>query len=273
VSTHYHDRKLIQPVNRSIGEMVQNLQVRLENTGAEVAMCEEDCEVVRQMKQLLENTLQDLLIELKASCQRVKRISVNYNVVTDLHNGISHIKSDSSILTSSNVRQRADQVIDELTQLCKEINDQTPPQQLKEGRTSNPIEGKRQHRSKQKREQHDDLYIEQWPTSDLVNCHFYGSWMIRGYTYYLDTRLIRKELQRRLNGDSVGYLSQQELLVFGKQFEIYHRKSKEELRETANQIETEIKSCTNNDVSKILEIPCEKLLGLASINILLRNNY
>lgn len=240
VSEHYHDRKLIQPVNRSIRERVQNVQQKFENVGIETATCKQDCETVSQMKKVLEDTLQDILVELRATCRHMKQININYNVSTDLQSCISRIKSNRNILTSPDVRQTADNVIQELTQLSKELNDQTSPKQLK-GRTSNYVVGKRQHRSKQTRWQDDYFYIEQWSTNDLVDTYHNGYFTIRGYSYYLDDRSILKELKRRLKGDSIGFLDKRELVVFGKQFEIHHQKSDEELRTTATRIEHDIK--------------------------------
>ncbi|CAF1201487.1 unnamed protein product [Didymodactylos carnosus] len=120
---HYHDRKLITPIQRTLKAIANNIYERSLTAKADKEKVDIKCETVQETKKLIENALHEQYVKVKESCYRVKNTCKGFNVVEELYIFVSFLKIDCNSLNSQSVVRRATRFIEKLEKLCNNLQD------------------------------------------------------------------------------------------------------------------------------------------------------
>ena len=82
---------------------------------------------------------------------------------------------------------------------------------------------------------------------------------------------IAKELNRRCNGTSIGYLTQAQLLILCEYYASSRILQRDEVVRLHSQLQSDVLQLTDHDPFEILSVPTEKLLHLAAVTLCLQN--
>jgi hypothetical protein len=86
-----------------------------------------------------------------------------------------------------------------------------------------------------------------------------------------EQELITKELNRRCEGTSMGYLSPTQLLTLCEYYTSSRLLGSDELTRLHSQLQLEIQGSTDSDPFEILSVPTDKLLHLTAVKLCLQN--
>ncbi|CAF1659413.1 unnamed protein product, partial [Didymodactylos carnosus] len=100
---HYHDRKLITPVHRTLKAIANDIQTRSLAAKENKEKVDMKCETVQETKKLIEDALNEQYNKVKESCYRIKQTCKGFNVVEELYIFINLLKIDCNSLNSQSV--------------------------------------------------------------------------------------------------------------------------------------------------------------------------
>jgi hypothetical protein len=306
---HYHDRRLIKSVPRTVKFAISSLSNKRTEAEKEKVDCEIKCKTVQEAKNLIEQLLQEQFNKIHDACIHVQRNCQGFNVAEELCTFISLLKNDMNSLRSSSVIHKAKKFVQQLETLANDSS-------ITLSEPLHSVVNKRKTRNSRKRNQSqvestirsDDLMIinqssistsrtqvDHIPTKvslfddDSFTCmessqeqtlDFSNS---RKYSEYTSEQLITlirqsiekhvliaKELNRRCEGLSVGYLSSTQLLTLCEYYASSRFLGWDELTRLHSQLQLEIKESTDSNPCEILSVPIDKLLRLTAIKLCLQ---
>ncbi len=301
---HYHDRRLIKCVPRTIKFAISSLSNKYtEVDEEEKASCEIKCKTVQEAKNLIEQLLQEQFNKIHDACINVQRNCQGFNIAEELCTCISLLKNDMNSLRSSSVIRKATKFIEQLETLA---NDRS----ITLSEPSYSIVTKQKIRPSRKRNQlqisptmkNDDLMIinqssistpriqiDHIPTKvslfdDDSFTRIETTQHSQKYSEYSteqlialiresikEYELISNELNRRCKGTSIGYLSPIQLLILCEYYTSSRFLGLDELTRLHSQLQLEIQESTDSNPFEILSVPTDKLLHLTAIKLCLQN--
>jgi hypothetical protein len=306
---HYHDRRLIKSVPRTVRFAISSLSNKRTEAEQEKVACEIKCKTVQEAKNLIEQLLQEQFNKVHDACMHVQRNCQGFNVAEELYTFISLLKTDMNSLRSSAVVQKATKFIQQLETLANDGS-------IMLSDPSYSTVTKRKTRNSRKRNQpqvssairSDDLMIinqssistsrtqfdpipakvslfeddsltlrtSPQQTSDFPNSGKYSE-----YTSEQLIDLIRQstekhasiatELNRRCEGTSIGYLSSTQLLTLCEYYTAARFLGSDDLNRLHSQLQLEIQESTDADSVEIRSVPIDKILHLTAVKLCLQN--
>ncbi|CAF2727785.1 unnamed protein product [Rotaria sp. Silwood2] len=307
---HYHDRRLIKSVPRTLKLAISSLSNKYTEAEENKAACEIKCKTVQETKRLIEQLLQEQCNKVHDACIRVQSNCEGFNIAEELYTFVSLLKNDLNKLRSPTVIHKAKKFIEKLEILANDstlmVSRRSHPNATKKKtRTSK----KRNQSQVTSTIQSDDLMIIDQPyTSTLVTqiddnptevllfednlfnriqssqqptSNFSSS---RKYSRYTTEQLIdltrqsmeknilvAKELNRRCETASIGYLSATQLLTLCEYYASCRLLRPDELTRLYSQLQLEMQQSNNSDLSENFPAPVDKLLYLTAIKLCLEN--
>ncbi len=291
---HYHDRRLIKCIPRTLKFAISSLSNKYTEEEQDKAKCEIKCKTVQETKRLVEQLLQEQFNKVQDACMRVLNKCQGFNIAEELCTFITLLKNDMNSLRSPSVIRNATKLMENLEILANDSSI-TLSKPLR-----SPVTRQRTRTSKKRNQLQvtESIIINQSsiPTS-LVQvdhdpftriqasqqrtAHFSNSQKYAEYSteQLIDlTRqsiekhvLIAKELNRRCEGSSIGYLSSAQLLTLCEYYASSRLLEFDELICLHSQLQLEIQQSTDSNPFKILSVPIDKLLHLTAIKLCLKN--
>ena len=119
--THYHDRRLIKTVPRSLKVAISTLASKHSEARKDKAACDTKCETVQEAKRLIEHSLQEQYNKVREACLRVRTNCRGFNVAEELCMFVNFLKNDMNSLRSTSVIRKAAKFVEKLEALADEL--------------------------------------------------------------------------------------------------------------------------------------------------------
>lgn len=285
---HYHDRRLIKPVNKTLTHALSSLSNTYAKAAKDRVECELKSKTVQETKRFIDHLLQEQTNKVREACVRVQSNCEGFNIAEELCTFIRLLKNDMNKLRSPTVIQKATKFIQNLEILA---NDNS----LKLRRRSQSLSHNRRIRSSKKRNQsqiistsnNDDLMIfGQVPMTSLMqqtnrlynfpDCEKYAEYttdeLIDITRQSIDKLiLIVKELNFRCEGNSIWCLSPVQLLTLCKYYTACRHLKSDELTRLYAQLQLEVKQSNDICTSEVSALPTDSLLHLTAIKLCLES--
>ncbi len=303
---HYHDRRLIKCVPRAVKFAISSLSNKYTEAENEKAACEIKCKTVQEAKNLIGQLLQEQFNKIHDACMHVQHNCQGFNIAEELCTFISLLKNDMNSLRSSSVVHKATKFIEQLETLANDgsITLSEPSRPIVTKRKTRTLRKRNQSTIRS-----DDLMIInpiytstprteadhiptkvssfdddsftpiqtfQQQTTDFSNIRKYSECTTEQlialiYQSIEEQELITKELNRRCEGTSMGYLSPTQLLTLCEYYTSSRLLGSDELTRLHSQLQLEIQGSTDSDPFEILSVPTDKLLHLTAVKLCLQN--
>ncbi|CAF0776825.1 unnamed protein product [Didymodactylos carnosus] len=344
---HYHDRKTIVMDQRTISDVVMDVQEKFKSAKAGKEKMDMKCETIQETKEFIELTLQKQYEQIEQSCYRIKESCIGFNVTEELFLLIRFLQQDCELLTSQGPKLKAYNFIQKLQNLCKKLeeqspltdndetfydvidkrNEQTGPSVVKRSmsnnaesktntskikscvvssdqpeRVSSPTSTPRSLTLKEEKyatlsnssmNTHNDekKKYKQTPleedTDDERNgdsedskkfgevtneklVSLYKKNVKSGTNSNEECNEIRKELNRRCRGKSVGYLSSYDVPTLCEYYATYRTRNAEELYKNQSTLQHKIQDLIDDDPLNISKISNDMLLQLAAVSLVIQ---
>ena len=306
---HYHDQRLIKCVPRRVRFAISPLSNEDHETERDKGVCETQYKTVQETKRSIEQALQEQFNKVRDACLRVQNNCQGFNVTGELCTFVNLLKNDIKLFKSSSLINQVTRFIEKLEILANAspitLSKQSPPLATKRKiRTSNRNQSQTTSTARD-----DDLIllnhsptsplithvdniatqfsiieddsfthvqIAQQPTSDYSNSRKYAEYTTEQLIALMREKvdkymLIAKELTRRYEGTSIGYLSSIQLLTLCEYYSSSLLLQSDELVRLRTQLQLEIQQSTDSDPLEILSVPIQKLLHLTAVTLCLKN--
>ncbi|CAF1244189.1 unnamed protein product [Rotaria sp. Silwood1] len=307
---HYHDRRLIKCVPTTLKCAISSLPNKYSDAEKNKAACDIKCKTVQETKRLIEQLLQEQCNKVHDACIRVQSNCEGFNIAEELYTFINLLKNDLNKLRSPIVIHKATKFIEKLEILAND-NSLMIPRRSHTNVTKKKIRtSKKRHQSQLTSTiQNDDLMIIDQPSvSTLITQidHIPTEVLLfednlfnriqssqrqtsnisnsRKYTKYTTEQLIditrqsmekniliAKELNRRCEAASIGYLSATQLLTLCEYYASCRLLRPDELTHLYSQLQLDIQQSTNSNASENFTTPVDKLLYLTAIKLCLEH--
>jgi hypothetical protein len=307
---HYHDRRLIKSVPRTVKFAISSLSNKYTETEEEKAACEIKCKTVKEAKNLIEQLLQEQFNKIQDACANVQHNCQGFNIAEELYTFINLLKNEMNSLRSPSVIDKAARFIEQLETLANSssVSITEPSYSIVSKRKTRTSRKRNQPRMASATRDDDSMIINQssiltsgrqvdhippkipmieddfltsiqtfqQQTLDLPNNQKYSEYtteqLIDLFRQSVENHaLITKELLRRCEGTSIGYLSPTHLSTLCEYYTSARLLGSDELISLHSQLQSEIHESTDSNPFEILSISIDKLLHLTAIKLCLRN--
>lgn len=309
--THYHDRRLIKPVRRNLNAAISSLSDKYIEAENDRAACKQKCKNIQESKCLIERLLQEHCDKVHNACVRIQCSCEGFNIAEELYTFIRLLKTDINQLRSSTVVQKATDFIEKLEMLAYDsslaIHEQSSSPINK--KKIKPSKKRNQPQLRSTTATNDDLILcDEESTSMLVskvdhnqseillfdddlfsciqNSQHQSENVLQSEKYTRFTTeqlidltrqsmernvLIAKELNRRCQKASIGYLSATQLLTLCEYYASYRLLRLDELNRLYAQFQLEIQRFNQTSSCENISTPSDLLLHLTAIKLCLEN--
>ncbi|CAF1354768.1 unnamed protein product [Adineta ricciae] len=308
IRLHYYSRITYNDERRTIQEAIRGLQQRHEDAKAEKEKALLKCNAIQDAKKIVDNELKNQYEKIKENIEELRKTCSKTSVVNELYDFIVCLKNDVQQLKQRSVIRKAEAIITDLEKLCKGFentetrsNITTEPQQsvpthtntLEVPATQQPAEETGDDecpstvRTSESVQNHQALSIcsssqtngeaSQNNVKDVAKIKAPGEMNLNAFTLselieiskVNNSADVRKELNNRIHGKTVGLLSNRELFSLCESFVHCRSENVQTLLKQKNRIEEDINKATDYDLFQIEKVDPETLLRLVAVNLLL----
>ncbi|CAF3765163.1 unnamed protein product [Rotaria sp. Silwood1] len=132
-TSHYHDRSVLQLVERTVQDVVSTLEERYREAKAGKIKANSECNSIQEAKKLIESEFTSQYNKVKKSVERLRQKCSNVNVSAELYDFIVCLKNDIGTLKTSSVIEKSNAFIAALEQLCKDMENTEIPTLVNKG--------------------------------------------------------------------------------------------------------------------------------------------
>jgi hypothetical protein len=149
---HYHARKGIRMVDRPFTQAL-NMRIRVDSERKDKDETDKQVLSIKEAKEAIDQQLHVQLVKVKDACLHVKQTCTSFNVAEELCSFIELLKTDNKTLTSELVKTKAQNFVEDLEQLCEDLNTDEISNQSPSGRE---LEEKEKNKDRETKFQKDD---------------------------------------------------------------------------------------------------------------------
>ena len=268
---HYHDRRVIKRVPRRIKFAISALENKYDEAKEEKVACEIQCQTVQEAKHLIERLLNEQLKRIEDACTNVRQHCQNFNLAEELWTFIRLFRNEINSLRSPSVIDQARKFLTQLEILANggaiSITDSVVAPRRKTRKRSEPIVSstitdEEDNSPQQSLTLLNDQRYAEYTTEQLIDSIRQS---VENYS------LIVKELMRRCEGGSIGYLSPTHLSTLCEYYTAARVLGSDELLGLHAQLQSQVQESTDANPLEILSASIDKLLHLTAIKLCLQN--
>ena len=273
---HYHDRRLIKRVPRRVKFAISSLTNKYSQAEEEKVACEIKCQTVQEAKHLIEQLLREQLKKIQDACADVRQHCQNFNLAEELMTFTRLFKNEINSLRSPSVIDQAKRFLAQVEILANggtiSISDSQAITRRKARKRSQPIVSSPTT---------DDDLLSDYEHSpqqslDLLNNQRYSEYTTEQLIDLIrqsveNYGLIAKELMRRCEGGSIGYLSPTHLSTLCEYYTAARLLDSDELLGLHARLQSQIQESNDANPLHILSASIDKLLHLTAIKLCLQN--
>lgn len=274
---HYHDRRLIKRVPRRVKFAISSLTNKYSQAEEEKVACEIKCQTVQEAKHMIERLVREQLKKIQDACFDVRENCRNFNIAEELLTFTQLFKNEINSLRSPSVINQAKRFLAQVEILANggaiSVSDSQAITRRKTGKRSQSHVSfantdndllllDHEHSPEQSLDLTTNQRYSEYTTEQLIDLIRQS---VENYS------LIAKELMRRCEGGSIGYLSPTHLSTLCEYYTAARLLDSDQLIGEHARLQSQIQESTDANPLQILSASIDKLLHLTAIKLCLQN--
>jgi len=133
-TTHYHARKTMRTTTQTLEEVLEDIKAKFDAAQQGKQQQTTKISSVKDAKKTIENAIATMKKSVLAECAKLKKTCSGFNLVDELHEMLTQLKTEARLLQSNDARDTAEKFIRSIQTICDELNGPQNPKTINKTR-------------------------------------------------------------------------------------------------------------------------------------------